>query len=84
MTSATNDSTRPTAFWRIGRRLAAGFAVAIAAMGVVGVITYSSAGSLAGNQLLVTHTYQVLGEVQNVLTGLQDAETGQRGYLITG
>ena len=32
----------------------------------------------------VAHTYQVGGKLQRVLSVLQDAETGQRGYLLTG
>ncbi|HEY4743760.1 MAG TPA: CHASE3 domain-containing protein [Desulfuromonadaceae bacterium] len=32
----------------------------------------------------VTHTYQVIEKLQEVLTDLSDAETGQRGFLITG
>jgi PAS domain S-box-containing protein len=32
----------------------------------------------------VAHTYQVKGNLQKVLSVLQDAETGQRGYLLTG
>ncbi len=31
----------------------------------------------------VAHTYKVSGNLQNVLSVLQDAETGQRGYLLT-
>jgi signal transduction histidine kinase len=32
----------------------------------------------------VTHTYRVLNTLQELLTLVQDAETGHRGYLITG
>ncbi len=34
-------------------------------------------------QSWVVHTYQVIGQLQNVLSDMQDAETGQRGYIIT-
>jgi PAS domain S-box-containing protein len=33
---------------------------------------------------LVEHTYQVLAAVENLRNLTQDAETGQRGYLLTG
>ncbi|MGI8502461.1 MAG: response regulator, partial [Hassallia sp.] len=33
---------------------------------------------------LQTHTYEVLINLENFLSTLKDAETGQRGYLITG
>jgi CHASE3 domain sensor protein len=32
----------------------------------------------------VTHTQEVIGEIASLLSVAQDAETGQRGYLITG
>ena len=32
----------------------------------------------------VTHTHEVLEHIANVLSLLKDAETGQRGYVITG
>ena len=34
-------------------------------------------------QTWVIHTYQVIGQLQNILSDMQDAETGQRGYLVT-
>jgi diguanylate cyclase (GGDEF)-like protein len=36
------------------------------------------------SQLLVDHTYQVKGTLSAVLADLVDAETGMRGYLLTG
>ncbi len=35
-------------------------------------------------QVWVIHTYQVIARLQSLLSDAQDAETGQRGYLITG
>ena len=32
----------------------------------------------------MTHTHQVRGELADLLSELKDAETGQRGYVITG
>jgi methyl-accepting chemotaxis protein len=32
----------------------------------------------------VAHTYRVLDELEGVLSGMKDAETGQRGYILTG
>ena len=40
--------------------------------------------SLVSNQDSVTDTQEVISELQTVLTKLVDAETGQRGFLITG
>jgi methyl-accepting chemotaxis protein len=71
-------------FNTIGRRLAAGFAVALIILGVVGTMSFSKVGVVNENQKMVVHTYQVLEALGTVMSTLKDAETGQRGYLITG
>ncbi len=35
------------------------------------------------NSKWVNHTHEVLGETENLMSALKDAETGQRGYIIT-
>src|SRR5258706_5481140 len=32
----------------------------------------------------VVHTYQVMGQLDGILQGMTDAETGERGYILTG
>ncbi|MBB3950390.1 CHASE3 domain-containing protein [Aureimonas jatrophae] len=39
---------------------------------------------LADHQDLVVHTFQAIDNTKDVLIGLDDAETGQRGYLLSG
>ncbi len=39
---------------------------------------------LSDHQDLVVHTYVAIDTTKDVLIGLDDAETGQRGYLISG
>ncbi|WP_337269095.1 CHASE3 domain-containing protein [Oryzifoliimicrobium ureilyticus] len=39
---------------------------------------------LSDHQDLVVHTFQVIDTTKDVLIGLDDAETGQRGYLLSG
>lgn len=39
---------------------------------------------LSDHQQLVVHTYQIIDTTKDVLIGLDDAETGQRGYLLSG
>ncbi|HEY4589560.1 MAG TPA: CHASE3 domain-containing protein, partial [Thermoanaerobaculia bacterium] len=39
---------------------------------------------LIENERWVTHTHEVLNELEGTLSALKDAETGERGYLITG
>jgi methyl-accepting chemotaxis protein len=68
----------------IGRKLIMIFAAIGVLFAVVSAVAYSSVGSLTENARMVAHTYQVLGRIEAVRSGLKDAETGQRGYLITG
>lgn len=43
-----------------------------------------SVGTLATNASLVAHSWQVVHQVERVLGSAVDAETGERGYLISG
>nr|WP_293835318.1 response regulator [uncultured Arsenicibacter sp.] len=45
--------------------------------------SYYSTQKLIDNSKLVNHTNQVLLEAENVISFMKDAETGQRGYLVT-
>jgi CheY-like chemotaxis protein len=49
-----------------------------------GVVTYVNTRTLMLDAGLVTHTHDVLSVLEDVLSLTKDAETGQRGYLITG
>jgi methyl-accepting chemotaxis protein len=54
------------------------------ALMVVGFFAYRSANRLVEDQSSVAHTQLVRRTVAQLLTHLIDAETGQRGYIITG
>jgi CHASE3 domain sensor protein len=49
----------------------------------IGVVAYRSISSLTSTSHLVAHTQQVLEHIAEVLSLMKDAETGQRGYIIT-
>ena len=51
---------------------------------VLGGITYESTQRLMRTSYLVTHSNDVLNVISDSLSDLQDVETGQRGYIITG
>src|ERR1700676_2159420 len=70
--------------WSFGRKIAAGFTLSFALLAVVGTVAYTSINTLMNTNHAVTHTHEVLEHVVNVLGLLKDAETGQRGYVITG
>ena len=46
--------------------------------------SYLNVRTLFANNALVTRTHVVITHLEQVLSALKDAETGQRGYLITG
>jgi len=70
--------------WSIGTKIGAGYALALAMLVVLGVVSYrNTTGFIEATQMKV-HSYQVLDNLNQVLSALQDAETGQRGYIIVG
>ncbi|MBV9962468.1 MAG: CHASE3 domain-containing protein, partial [Parafilimonas sp.] len=51
---------------------------------VSAVASYSSINNLLNNQRMVDHTNLVINKLESVISVLKDAETGQRGFLLTG
>jgi methyl-accepting chemotaxis protein len=70
--------------WTFGRKLALGFAVAVLTVLIIGISGHRVTGELIDNNQWVEHTYQVRQTVSQFLSSMKDAETGQRGYLLTG
>src|SRR4051812_48353262 len=65
-------------------KVVAGLATASAVLLLVAVLSYLSLVHNADDRLWVTHTYQVLEKLGDVRTNMTDAETGERGYILTG
>ncbi|MEP6484032.1 MAG: response regulator [Rudaea sp.] len=63
---------------------ALGLGVAIVALLVVAILSMRSVKNDADTGDRVTHAMAVLENVENLLSRVKDAETGQRGYLLTG
>jgi methyl-accepting chemotaxis protein len=70
--------------WTFGRKLGGGFAVTVAALIVIAVFGYRSAKIALDADGWVSHTHEVRRELAELLADLVDAETGQRGFIITG
>jgi methyl-accepting chemotaxis protein len=68
----------------IGRKLTATFVGIALLFGAVCTVAYFSVNSLVYNAGRVQHTYQVLDRIAALNASLKDAETGQRGFVITG
>jgi CheY-like chemotaxis protein/signal transduction histidine kinase len=68
---------------KIGTKIGAGFTLGIALFAAIAAISYRSISQLIDASKWEAHTYQVLGQLEELNAQLKDAETGQRGYLIT-
>jgi methyl-accepting chemotaxis protein len=70
--------------WTFGRRIAFGFGLSVVILLVVGAVAYRSTDVLIENNARVAHTHLVLEDLGHLLSLMKDAETGQRGFVITG
>jgi methyl-accepting chemotaxis protein len=69
--------------WTVGKKIAAGYAFAQFLLLVMGGMSVLSLILLTNNSWWVTHTFQVLEKLEGILSSLKDAETGQRGFMLT-
>src|SRR6478609_3821848 len=70
--------------FRIGLGTGIGVAVALLFFLITGALTYSNVQRLRADTAKVVHTHEVITELGDLLSAVQDAETGQRGFLLTG
>ena len=68
----------------IGGKIGLGYGLALVGLAVVGGIAARGTYRLIATSHAVTRSHQVLEGVDRLLSALKDAETGQRGYLLTG
>ncbi|MEG4485924.1 CHASE3 domain-containing protein [Microcoleus sp. D2_18a_B4] len=66
------------------RQITAGIGMAVALLIFNATTSYRNTLKLVENERRVGHTHRVLTELEATLSTLKDAETGQRGYLLTG
>jgi CheY-like chemotaxis protein/CHASE3 domain sensor protein len=64
-------------------RTFAGFAAAIVTVALIAFFGYRSLDNQAESSALTDHTLNIIQRVNALLSSLKDAETGQRGYLLT-
>ena len=70
--------------WSIGAKISSGFALGLAILVVLGVLSYRDTTGLIASVESVKRTYQILGKLESVINEMTDAETGERGFIITG
>ena len=68
----------------IGKKLTIGFGLGLIVLIIIGTVSYLGTKNIMKNVFWTEHTYGVLGEIAHIVSDLKDAETGQRGFLITG
>jgi CHASE3 domain sensor protein len=61
-----------------------GFLLAVIAVLIIALLSYQSLRATASSAQSLAQSVAVLAELESLLSTLKDAETGQRGYLLTG
>ena len=65
------------------RNLQIGFGLSLLILVITSVASFSSIQNLLDGSKWVDHTDSVVNQLSSALTALQDAETGERGYLLS-
>ena len=79
-----SGSSSPTSGIRFGATILAGFVSALVAIALIGVATYWSVKDLVRSGDRAAHAQQVIDHLEALHFLLNDAETRERDYLITG
>ena len=70
--------------WSIERKISGSFAAALLMLSGIGGAAYWSTNQLISMSGWVEHTHEVLKNLNVLLAQLSSAESGERGYIITG
>lgn len=68
----------------VGQRMAVGLVLPAIAVTEIGGIGYFSTANLISNSERGTHTHEVLGNIELLMSMMKDVETGSRGFAISG
>ena len=69
---------------RMSVKLAAVFVAICLVIGVSSTTIYSSLGTIDATNKMTVHTYEVLEQLNEIVGGMVNSETGVRGYLVSG
>src|SRR3569833_1617723 len=69
---------------RLDRNLRLGYGFSVAILLVVSLVSYITLLGLLQSNRAVVHSDLVIEKLEKVLSVMKAAETGQRGYLLTG
>jgi signal transduction histidine kinase/DNA-binding response OmpR family regulator/CHASE3 domain sensor protein len=68
----------------VTRNLQIGFGLSLLLLVISSIVSYISITNLLNSSELVDHSSQVIQSLETVISTMKDAETGQRGFLLTG
>ena len=66
------------------RKVILGFTIALAFLGAIGIVSFLSVVRLTDNSALVTKSHVVISSIDALVATTWEAESAQRGYIITG
>ncbi|MGE5658834.1 MAG: CHASE3 domain-containing protein [Actinomycetota bacterium] len=69
--------------FKLGRVVTLGFGSVFVVMVAIGIVSKFTTNKLVESNAWVSHTYKVKGTLENITKLLVDAETGQRGFILT-
>jgi methyl-accepting chemotaxis protein len=70
--------------WTVGTKIGSGFGLGLLILMVIGAASFYGTAKLTETAFWVDHTHKVLEDLAGVIQGMTDAETGMRGYAVTG
>src|ERR1051326_7340693 len=70
--------------WTLERQIPLAFALALVLLFGIAIVSYRALTGMVTEADSVTHTYEVIAKLEEVLSLFKDAETGVRGYMLTG
>jgi len=73
-----------TVKWNVGTKIGGGFSLAVVIFLIVGAVSHQSTTQLVAASELRRQAYEVLSELDDLLSLMQDIQIGQRGYALTG
>ena len=68
----------------LGKKILTGFIICSLVLIVVAIISFRNSGKVIATTRWVDHSHEVLYELEQILASSVDAETGERGYILTG
>jgi PAS domain S-box-containing protein len=81
---STQSTTQSTSHNAGARKITAGFLAALAILTVIAVISYRGVDDFLERTRLVEHSYLVINDLEELMSRIKDAESAQRGFLISG